>query len=358
MISFQRTILPWTVFSLMAVSMLALWGNFLRDRKPAPRQEEETSQPESPITIVAQHLHSPWDLAFLPDGDLLVTELTGRLLRIGSTTASYQIPEVYALGEAGLLGITLHPDFESNQWIYLFFTTKADDHLSNQLVKYRLHGNELEKVLTIIDGIPASAFHNGGRVAFGPDEALYIATGDAGNASLAQDPHSWAGKILKTNSEGENIEIYSYGHRNPLGLCWDEDGNLWASEAGPQGKDKISLVLQGSNYGWPKGKLVRASAIDNPQSVSWGIGQIAHADGHLYVAGLRGNALYDIDLAVQPLETVVHLHHRFGRIRSVAFGPDGYLYLTTNNRDGRGQPQSDDDKLIKIDPKALPKNCD
>ena len=153
--------------------------------------------------------------------------------------------------------------------------------------------------------------------------------------------------------DGSHLELYSRGHRNPLGLSWDEDGHLWASESGPQHRDKIHLVLQGSNHGWPKEKAGRAAAIDSPTDTPWGIGQLTYGDGHLYAAGLLGCALYDIDLSIHPLEPKTRLHQRFGRIRAIAFGPDGYLYITTNNRDGRGSPSIHDDKVIKIDPKTL-----
>lgn len=353
MIYFQRTILPWTLICLMGLSMLALWGNFFRDRRLTDEQVQEANQPESPLLVLAERLEIPWDLAFLPDGDLLVAERPGRLVRIGAFPSSYHLSEVVSIGEAGLLGIALHPDFDQNQWIYLFYTTKNNETIVNSVVKYKLTERELKKERTILSQIPAAAFHNGGKMVFGPEGGLYVATGDAGNSSLAQDLQSLAGKILRMDAEGRHLEVYSFGHRNPLGLSWDEEGNLWASEAGAQGQDKIHLILQGSNYGWPKGKIIRAAAIDSPQNAPWGLGQIACGNGHLYAAGLHGQALYDIDLTLHPLEPETHLHERFGRLRGIAFGPDGFLYLTTNNRDGRGQPHVNDDKVIRIHPNSL-----
>ncbi len=355
MISFQRTLLPWTVIGLMSLSVLALWGNFFRERPPLGTViKEEADQPESPMSILADHLHTPWDLAFLPDGDLLVTELPGRLVRIGLTKRAHHVADVFCVGEAGLLGLALHPRFERNHWVYLFFTSKSSHSLVNNVVRYHLKGDELKKDRTILANIPAAPFHNGGKIVFGPDGNLYIATGDTGNAALAQDFSSLAGKILRMDDEGKNLEVFSYGHRNPLGLSWDKDDHLWASEAGALGRDKIHLVLQGSNYGWPKGKISRAAAIDGPAGTPWGIGQIAYGEGHLYAAGLLSQALYEIDLHAHPPAPETHLHRRFGRIRCVAFGPDGSLYLTTNNRDGRGQPHANDDKIIKIDPAFRP----
>ncbi len=352
MIFFRRTLLPWALIGLMALSMFTLWGNYLRAWQPA-QLPVDLDQPENPMSILMDHLNVPWDIAFLPSGDLLVAELGGRLLQIGSTTTAYQVPEVFSLGEAGLLSVAPHPHFTRNHWIYLFLTTKRHDQLVNSVVRYRLNGYELQKDRTILDNIPAAVFHNGGKILFSSKGDLYIATGDAGNASLAQDPSSLAGKILRLDDEGKHLDIYSRGHRNPLGLSWDDDDHLWAAESGPNGTDKIHLVLQGSNYGWPNRKTTRSAAIDGPSDSPWGIGQIAYGEGHLYAAGLLGQALYDIDLNAHPLEPETHLHERFGRIRAVAYGSDGFLYISTNNRDGRGTLHIHDDKIIKIDTKTL-----
>lgn len=354
MISFSRTFLPWTVIGLMSLSMIALWSNFLSPRKPIQAQVAEADQPPNPMSIIADKLQMPWDIAFLPNDDVLVAELPGRLLHIGASLHSYTVPDIFFVGEAGLLGIAIHPDFEENHWIYLFCTGRREDTLINSVVRYRLQHNILQKDRVILDHIPGGAFHNGGKIAFAPDGSLFVATGDAGNASLPQNPRSLAGKILRMDDEGQQMEVYSYGYRNPLGLAWDDDGHLWASEARPGGKDKIHLVLQGSNYGWPAGgKSNRAAAIDAPGDDPWGIGQIAYGEGCLYAAGLLANSLYEINLAAQPLQPDAHLTDRFGRLRAIAFGPDGFLYIATSNRDGRGAPNVRDDKIVKIDPKNL-----
>jgi glucose/arabinose dehydrogenase len=219
-----------------------------------PKKEE--------LTIVTQNLEIPWSLAFLPDQSLLFTERPGRVGLIdkeGNLTFVANILEVKHRGEGGLLGITLHPDFRDNKYVYLYYTyANTGDNTLNRVVRYKLENKQLRGEEVIVNAIPGAINHNGGRIKFGPDKFLYITTGDALNPSLAQDKNSLAGKILRVTDEGKLLEnnpfgnlVYSYGHRNPQGLAWDNQGRLWATEHGPQAHDELNLIERGANYGWP-----------------------------------------------------------------------------------------------------------
>jgi glucose/arabinose dehydrogenase len=207
--------------------------------------------------------------------------------------------------------------------------------------------------------LPAGQNHDGGRIAFGPDGYLYITTGETGIISLAQDKNSLAGKILRIKN-GE-VEIYSIGHRNPQGLAWDTSGNLWSTEHGRSGAqsgyDELNLIVQGGNYGWPTiegpetAQGITAPIIHSGADKTWAPAGMAFFNGKLYFAGLRGQSLYEYDLTSKKLSE--YLSGEYGRLRAVVVGPDGNLYVSTSNRDGRGTPKTGDDKILKIDPKSL-----
>ena len=214
------------------------------------------SAPKPDVEIIAENLKIPWEIAFLPEGDLLATERPGTLKRIGKEGRVYNIEGVEHIGEGGLLGMALHPQFAENRWIYLYLTTKTGDELKNRVERYYFQNNRLSDKKIIIDGIPGAAYHDGGRIAFGPDGNLYITTGDAGNSQLAQDVNSFAGKILHLKDDGSvpsdnpfGNAVWSYGHRNPQGLAWDDQGRLWATEHGRSGVlsgfDEFNLIEKG-----------------------------------------------------------------------------------------------------------------
>ena len=320
--------------------------------------------------VVAEGLSIPWDIAFLPDGTLLATERAGRIVHIESGHV-YPVEGIVHTGEAGLLGITLHPNFTENHYLYLYLTTSEGDALINNIVRYRYENDALTFDRVIVDGVPASRFHDGGRIAFGPDGMLYATVGDAGNEAASADRNELNGSILRITDEGEipsdnpfGNAVYSYGHRNPQGLAWDEEGRLWSTEHGRSGirsgYDEINVIEAGANYGWPEsegdtvadgtiGPVVHSSADD-----TWAPASAVHVDGSLFFGGLRGEALYE---AVLEGDRVVALNEHFkgvfGRIRTVRLGPDGFLYFTTSNRDGRGNPEAVDDRIVRIDPAAL-----
>lgn len=346
--------------------------------RPAPPAALQTSLP-APATspaveteIVAENLEIPWELAFLPDGSMLITERPGRLLKIGEDRAVIPIDGVQHIGEGGLLGLALHPNFSSNQFIYLYLTTRTGSGLTNRVERYRLDGTALSDRQVIIENIPGAQFHDGGRIAFGPDSKLYITTGDAGTESNAQNRDSLAGKILRLNDDGTipsdnpppadgEPAIYSYGHRNPQGLAWDPAGNLWATEHGRSGIlsgfDEVNLIEPGNNYGWPEiqGDNTEAGMqvpkAHSGSSTTWAPSGAAFFGNSLFFAGLRGEAVYEARVSGTSVAAVVpHFQNEFGRLRTVQVGPDGNIYILTNNRDGRGNIQSGDDKIIRVHP--------
>lgn len=333
---------------------------------------EPTVVPE-PISIAAQNLETPWEIAFLPDGKLLVTERPGTLVVIGGAEyVRIPITDVYERSESGLLGLALHPDFEQNQWLYLYLTYETPDGLLNRVERHRFDDGKLSESTVIFDQIPGSNNHDGGRIEFGPDGLLYITTGDSQNSALAQDIDSLAGKILRLHDDGSipadnpfGNAVYSYGHRNPQGLVWDEQGRLWSTEHGPSGLgsgyDELNLIEIGGNYGWPviQGDQTQEGMI-TPQLQSggdetWAPGDLEIVDGTAWFVGLRGATLYCVPLDdIRPETLQRHLAGEFGRLRALRLGPDGLLYTGTSNTDGRGIPQQQDDKILRIDWRQLP----
>jgi len=319
---------------------------------------------------VARNLEIPWSLAFLPSGGIVFTERPGRVRFIdvpgNQPSQAFTLPDVAPRGEGGLLGIALHPDFASNQQIYLYHTYESGGYLLNRIVRFRFAGGSLAEPKPIIDGIPGAQIHDGGRLKFGPDGMLYITTGDAGVAGRAQDRNSLAGKILRLRDDGSipldnpfpNSPIYTYGHRNPEGLAWDEKGQLWATEHGSSATDEVNLIVAGRNYGWPVIRGDQQSpGMESPYihsgSDTWAPSGAAVFQGALFFTGLRGSALFELPMNDSPILRR-HLPGQFGRLRDVVPGQDGFLYVLTSNRDGRGAPTALDDQIIRIDPKRLP----
>ncbi len=315
---------------------------------------------------IAENLNVPWELVWLPDGSLLVTERPGTLVRVSPSGQRTTIPfpgQVTQVSESGLLGMALDPEFSQNQFIYFYHTTGQGASLRNRVVRYQLNNDALANETIILDNIPAGNFHDGGRIKFGPDNLLYIATGDAGQENLAQDLRSSAGKILRVE-EGGVVRTISSGHRNVQGLAWDSTGNLWATEHGrsgiQSGFDELNLIQAEQDYGWPnlEGDEQQdgfvSPIIHSGASETWAPSGAAFANGSIFFAGLRGETLYEAKLSgTQVVEFKRHFAGEFGRLRTVNIGPDGALYLLTNNTDGRGTPKEGDDKIIRIDPAAL-----
>ena len=367
---------------ILVIGVVILIGVSYFSSRSAPDGVAVTPMPPPPATstprieIVAEGLEIPWDVAFLPGGDLLVSERPGRVVRIGKngvkTSISYE-SDVRHRGEGGLLGLTLHPDFAKNNFVYLYISTPDGTQTANRVDRYRLDGNALVERKTIIEGIPGATYHDGGRMEFGPDGYLYVTTGDATKPALAQNKDSLGGKILRLKDDGTpapgnpfGTAVYSYGHRNPQGLAWDSDDKLWETEHGPTGeaglccRDELNLIEAGGNYGWPtitgseKREGMNAPALISGTADTWAPASLVYLHGSLFFGGLKGEALYEAVLDGERVgQFKTHLKGEYGRIRTVRLGPDGLLYITTSNRDGRGSPSAGDDKIIRIDPKQL-----
>ncbi|MBB2910823.1 glucose/arabinose dehydrogenase [Streptosporangium becharense] len=314
---------------------------------------------------VARGIEVPWGLAFLPEGDALVAERdSGRVLRVpargGQAREVYRVPGVAAGGEGGLLGLAVSPDYAADRYVYAYLTTDSD----NRIVRFRLDDRTPE---VLFDGIAKAAIHNGGRIAFGPDGMLYAGTGDAGEGDSSQDPARPNGKILRLTPGGDpapgnptsGSPVYSLGHRNVQGLAWDGRGRLFATEFGQNRLDEVNLIRPGRNYGWPEvegGGDTRGGRFTDPL-VTWSTSEAspsgaAIAGDTLYVAALRGERLWAVPLRDGATgEPRAELTGRYGRLRTVAVAPDGALWLTTSNTDGRGDVRDGDDRILRYPPR-------
>jgi glucose/arabinose dehydrogenase len=327
---------------------------------------------DSDLTVVARDLEVPWEIAFLPDGGLLVTERPGWLTRlVGDARRSFPVEGVHQAGESGLMGLALHPEFATNSLIYLYYTISGGRGLENRVVRYRLGSTGLTNPTVIVSGIPGERFHDGGRIAFGPDGSLYITTGDGTDGAIAQDRKSLGGKILRVTAEGAvpadnpfGNAVYSYGHRNPQGLAWGDRQRLWSTEhgrsVGGSGYDELNLIEKGANYGWPaaEGDQQLPGAVPpvlhSGPDYTWAPAGAAYAGGSVFFGGLRGEALYEARVRDEGApELRVHFARELGRIRAVRVGPDGMLYFATSNRDGRGRPRAGDDQILRVNPQVF-----
>ncbi|MEY9213586.1 PQQ-dependent sugar dehydrogenase [Thermobifida halotolerans] len=337
---------------------------------PADTPEEAASpgQPPRPgeVDVVATGLSVPWAVAFLPDGAALVSERdSGRVVRVGSDGAVTEVGTVDGVvpgGEGGLMGLAVSPSFEEDSLVYAYFTAESDNRIVRMTYDPADGFGEAE---VIVDGIPKAGNHNGGRIEFGPDGTLYAGTGDAGREDLAQDTDSLAGKILRMTPDGEPVEdapfgnlVHSYGHRNVQGLAWDVDGRMYATEFGQNAFDEVNVIEAGNNYGWPEVEGTGGESEYVDPVVTWTPDEAspsgaAIAGGALWAAALRGERLWQVPLtgdAGDPVRSPDDfLVEDYGRLRAVEVEPgERALWITTSNRDGRGSPASEDDRVLRI----------
>jgi glucose/arabinose dehydrogenase len=307
---------------------------------------------------IASDLAVPWGLVALKDGSFLISERdTRRIVRVknGSTSRVRTIDEADPAGEGGLLGLAMTEDEKT---VFAYYTAASD----NRIVSMSWDGRNLGAPKVILRGIPKGFIHNGGRMVIGPDNYLYVGTGENGDGSLAQDKDSLGGKILRLRLDGTpapgnpfDNEVFSYGHRNVQGLAFDDDGRLWASEFGQQAWDELNLIRKGANYGWPEvegsGKvrgMTNPKVVWRPRDAS--PSGLAYWQGSLWMAGLRGQRLWQIPLdGTNTGDPIAHFSGDYGRLRTVVVAHDGNsLLLSSSNTDGRGDPSGDDDRLFRV----------
>ncbi|WP_262387270.1 PQQ-dependent sugar dehydrogenase [Streptomyces sp. TRM49041] len=322
------------------------------------------------VSTVAQGLKSPWGLAALPGGDLLVSSRDeGTITRVdaesGKLTVLGEVPGVAPGGEGGLMGLALSPKYAEDHLIYAYFTTESDNRVARMLYdESRPAGQQLGAPDTVLRGIPKGLVHNGGRIAFGPDGMLYAGTGETGDTGLAQDKTSLGGKILRMTPDGqpadgnpfEDSVVYSYGHRNVQGLAWDAEKRLWAAEFGQNTWDELNLIEAGANYGWPEveGKGGGRDYVD--PVVQWRVAEaspsgIAVVRGSVWMAALRGERLWRVPLAGEKAAGApqAFLEGEYGRLRTVLAAGGDRLWLVTSETDTRGTPESGDDRVLLLE---------
>ena len=335
---------------------------------PEPSFLKNTTNPNKGIEIIAENLSTPWAIDIAKDNRIFFTERDGKIRVIDAKGILIDEPVAYIRvtqnGGLGLLGITLHPNFIENHLMYIYHSYLKDNKIYNKVLLLKEKDNKIIESNIIIDSIPGSLYNNGGRINFGPDKKLYIATGDASDPHLAQNRSSLAGKILRINSDGsipsdnpfKDSPIYSYGHRNVQGIAWHpETKQMYSSEHGSSGFDEINLIIPGKNYGWPmeecKGTNTTEKAIVcfNPAIAPSGI-TFASSDklgykNDLIVTTLKGSHLRQIDIQSGEQNNILV---GYGRLRDIVESNDGTLYVLTSNTDGRGIIQTNDDKILKI----------
>ncbi|WP_436878440.1 PQQ-dependent sugar dehydrogenase [Mammaliicoccus sciuri] len=312
------------------------------------------------IETVAQGLDTPWSIA-RSDDVFYLSERPGKIIKIdGNKKTEQQVDldkEVSTVAEAGLLGFVLAPDFKDSKEAYAYYTYE-DNGQFNRIVKLKLENDTWKEDEVLIDKIPSGQYHHGGRLKIGPDDKLYATTGDASDEQNAQDKDTLGGKILRINLDGSkpkdnpisNSYVYSYGHRNPQGIVWTPDGQMYASEHGNQANDEINEIKEGQNYGWPviegneENDNMETPIFTSGSDDTWAPSGIAFKDGIIYSAALRGEGIMKFDVEKDEMKKVAT---KYGRIRDVYIVNDD-LYFVSNNTDGRGNPSQNDDKMYKV----------
>ncbi|HSG73921.1 MAG TPA: PQQ-dependent sugar dehydrogenase [Nitrosopumilaceae archaeon] len=354
------------IIAALAVSVIILTSP--SDPIPIPEPTTSLLGSES-VEVLAKNLQKPRAISFA-DERIFVTEKDGKIrviendILIEEPLATLRTANVF---DGGLLGIATHPDFSSNHFLYVYYTYSEDNKLWNKILRITESENKLQDAVTILDKIPGSEFSNGGIIKFGPDGKLYVATGSVSdNLHLSQDLESLAGKILRLNDDGSipddnpfsNSPVFSLGLRNPQGMTWDNENNLYVTDFGPSKNDEINLVKAGKNYGWPEQECLGHNDFEDsimcfdPSIEPGGIviysGNKLELKNKMILATLRASNLFTLEIREDGIESQKSILSGIGRIRDVNEGPDGNLYLITSNTDGKGFPDSSDDKLLRI----------
>lgn len=357
--------------SLIAVPLVVAFGlvSCATDKSPEVNPPGGNSQQQNDtdvefgddeIIVIAENLEAPWSLVFHGDTALISERDSARILETDGQNEPREVSTIDGVepgGEGGLLGIAVR-----DSYLYAYFTAAEE----NRVERFALTGEpgalSLGEPETVIDGIPAAGNHNGGRIAFGPDDMLYVTAGDAGNRDHAQNLDSLGGKILRMTPDGavpgdnpvDDSYVYTYGHRNPQGIAWDDDGTMYASEFGQDTWDELNIIEAGKNYGWP---VVEGIAEDDRYVDPVQQWQPADAspsgatvnNDRLWIANLRGQNLREVPLNDLAAATE-HWVGEYGRLRDVVVAPDGAIWVVTNNTDGRGEPAVNDDRIIRYNP--------
>ena len=344
-------------------SALVLTDSLPSNSPPLPAPTIDTAE------ILVTNLDKPWAIAFA-DERIFVSEKSGKIHvvtpsgKLDSPLISLQTPEIFG---GGLLGITTHPDFENNHYLYAYYTYEENENLWNKVIRITEENSKAVEVITILDKIPGSAFSNGGVIKFGPDGKLYVGTGSVSDYSdEPQNLDSLAGKILRLNDDGtipsdnpfEKSFVFTLGHRNPTGLAWNSQGQMYATDSGPTKNDEINLIKAGSNYGWPEVQcfskivnLVNPLECFDPGLEPGGIifysGDKFDIDNQMILATQKATNLFKVQINDDGVN-LDRILSGVGRIRDVGQGPDGYVYIITTNTDGKAFPAPDDDKLLRI----------
>ena len=344
-------------------SALVLTDSLPSNSPPLPAPTIDTAE------ILVTNLDKPWAIAFA-DERIFVSEKSGKIHvvtpsgKLDSPLISLQTPDIFG---GGLLGITTHPDFENNHYLYAYYTYEENENLWNKVIRITEENSKAVEVITILDKIPGSAFSNGGVIKFGPDGKLYVGTGSVSDYSdEPQNLDSLAGKILRLNDDGtipsdnpfEKSFVFTLGHRNPTGLAWNSQGQMYATDSGPTKNDEINLIKAGSNYGWPEVQcfskivnLVNPLECFDPGLEPGGIifysGDKFDIDNQMMLATQKATNLFKVQINDDGVN-LDRILSGVGRIRDVGQGPDGYVYIITTNTDGKAFPAPDDDKLLRI----------
>jgi glucose/arabinose dehydrogenase len=363
--------------AVVAVVTVVLGAAFLWQTQSEPKEGLSAVPQDVGVSVIAANLDTPWGLVFVPDGRIFFTERPGRLRVIengGLREEPMIVLPANETAESGALGLEIDPQFPSEPFLYIMYSYDSQDGIRNRIVRLTVEGNSASVDRVLIEGIPGSPIHNGGRVKIGPDGKLYATTGDGAEPSNAQNLNSLGGKILRLNLDGSIPEdnpfpgssVYTYGHRNPQGLDWQPGtGRLYATEHGATGNDEVNLIEPGRNYGWPEREgedhagFTAPVIVFNPSIAPGGAvffegSSVSQWQDSFFFATLRGQHLhrlkFDVNNPVQVIENERLYDGEFGRLRDVVQGPDGALYITTSNRDGRGSPAQNDDRILRIGP--------